>query len=100
MNILFATSEVFPLIKTGGLADVSASLPRALLQLKQDVRIIVPAYHDLLDNIRSAKKVADCVHYGYHIDVLQTKLPGTKVKLLLVDCPAMFDRASPSSAVP
>jgi len=40
MNILFVTSEVFPRIKTGGLANVSVSLPRALLGLKQDLRIL------------------------------------------------------------
>ena len=35
-NILYMTSEVFPLIKTGGLADVAGSLPAALLELDQD----------------------------------------------------------------
>ena len=44
MNILFASSEVHPLIKTGGLADVSGSLPRALKTEKQDVRLVMPAY--------------------------------------------------------
>ena len=38
MNILFASSEAHPLIKTGGLADVAGSLPRALRNLKQDIR--------------------------------------------------------------
>ena len=36
-NILFISSEAFPLIKTGGLADVAGSLPNALLKQKQDV---------------------------------------------------------------
>ena len=44
MKILFASSEVHPLIKTGGLADVSGSLPRALKSAKQEVRLIMPAY--------------------------------------------------------
>ncbi len=44
MNILFASSEAHPLIKTGGLADVSGSLPRALKSAKQEVRLILPAY--------------------------------------------------------
>jgi len=39
-RILFATSEVHPLVKTGGLADVSASLPAALQVLGQDVRLL------------------------------------------------------------
>ena len=42
-KILFASSEVHPLVKTGGLADVSASLPIALTQKGEDVRVINPA---------------------------------------------------------
>lgn len=47
-KILFVTSEVFPLIKTGGLADVSGSLPIALKALGHDVRILVPGYPKVL----------------------------------------------------
>ena len=42
-KILFASSEVHPLVKTGGLADVSASLPLALHEQGQDVHIVWPA---------------------------------------------------------
>jgi starch synthase len=44
MNILFATPECGPLVKTGGLGDVSAALPRALRALGHDVTILMPAY--------------------------------------------------------
>ena len=44
MNILFATSEVVPFARTGGLADVSASLPCALKHLGQNVTVVLPAY--------------------------------------------------------
>lgn len=46
-KILFVTSEAHPLIKTGGLADVSGSLPKALAELSQDVRILLPNYQAL-----------------------------------------------------
>ncbi|MDR2641303.1 MAG: glycogen synthase, partial [Planctomycetaceae bacterium] len=44
MNILFVSSEVAPFAKTGGLADVSASLPAALKDAKHNVTIITPFY--------------------------------------------------------
>ncbi len=44
MKILFATSEMFPLVKTGGLADVSGALPLALRALGVDVRVVLPHY--------------------------------------------------------
>ncbi len=46
-NVLFVTSEVLPYSKTGGLADVSNSLPQALNSLGNEVRIISPKYGPL-----------------------------------------------------
>jgi len=47
MKILFATSEAVPFAKTGGLADVSGALPRALAQLNHDVTLILPKYRQV-----------------------------------------------------
>ena len=44
MKILIASPEVFPFIKTGGLADVTGSLPKALMKLGADVRVILPKH--------------------------------------------------------
>lgn len=48
-KILFVTSELTDLVKTGGLGDVSAALPRAL-RSHHDVRVIMPAYRQVLDS--------------------------------------------------
>ena len=49
LRVLFASSEIVPLAKTGGLADVSAALQRALAELGVDVRIVVPGYPEALE---------------------------------------------------
>jgi starch synthase len=48
MNILFASAEAHPLIKTGGLADVAGSLPRAIRHQRHDIRLVIPAYQSVL----------------------------------------------------
>lgn len=88
-KILFVTSEAHPLIKTGGLADVSGSLPKALAELGQDVRLIIPNY-------QAINRTED-VHYkctlrvvNHDVNILETRLPETDVIVWLVDCPEFF----------
>jgi len=44
MKILFATSECYPFLKTGGLADVAYALPKELVKMGEDCRVIMPNY--------------------------------------------------------
>src|SRR6516164_1804908 len=43
-SVLFVSSEVYPYVKTGGLAVVSSALPQALREFDHDVRVIMPKY--------------------------------------------------------
>ena len=52
MKILFVASEAAPFIKTGGLADVAHSLPKALKKAGIDVRVIIPKYGKISDEFK------------------------------------------------
>jgi len=94
LNILFVASEVHPLIKTGGLADVAGALPTALKKLKQDVRILLPAYSSVLQKIGSDNlvKLKTLDIDGESITLWQSDLPGTRVKVILVDIGSFSQR--------
>lgn len=97
---LFASSEAYPLIKTGGLGDVSGSLPIALHALKRgknrllDVRLVIPAYPDAIMAAGKLEKVATLHSTGAvgTVTVLQGTLPGSDVPLWLIDAPHYFAR--------
>lgn len=91
-KILFISSEAYPLIKTGGLADVAGSLPVELLKMKQDIRLMIPAYRGVVDKLKHHKIVAETSYYDLPVKIIESKLPGSHVNLWLVDCPALFDR--------
>jgi starch synthase len=57
MKVLFAASEAVPFAKTGGLADIVGTLPRALKKLKVDARIIVPIYGDIPEKFRNEMRL-------------------------------------------
>ncbi len=90
--VLFISSEAYPLVKTGGLADVAGSLPLALKQAGIDIRLLLPAYQSVLEQLDDYQVVASTRHYDHDIDILQTTLPGHDLKTLLVHCPALFGR--------
>jgi len=89
-KILFVTSEAHPLIKTGGLADVSGSLPKALAELSQDVRLILPNYQAI--NLSGEVQTVFSLRVdNLQINILETRLPNTSIPVWLVDCPEFFN---------
>lgn len=64
-KILFAASEAHPFVKTGGLADVSGHLPRALKKLDVDITLVLPAYKSILAQWKT-EKIGHCsTSHGY-----------------------------------
>ena len=91
-RILFVTSEAHPLIKTGGLADVSGSLPVALSDLGRDVRVVLPAYRALLTDHPDWTEIGTIPEAGPDARILEGRLPGTSLTTWLIDIPRLFDR--------
>ncbi len=93
LKVLFATSEIAPLIKTGGLADVSAALPVALAALGVDMRVLVPGYPQVMAALKTRSRVATLPGLpGIPPAVLiASKLP-SGLPLLVIECP-IYDRS-------
>jgi len=98
MRVLFATSEVSPIIKTGGLADVSAALPASLVGMGADIRILLPGYPQVMKSLKNLKPIHNFdVYPPSEFSTLPRsvlffgKLPNG-VPLYVLDCPEMYMR--------
>ncbi|MCJ8150498.1 glycogen synthase GlgA [Shinella sedimenti] len=91
MNILSVASEVFPLIKTGGLADVAGALPLALAGHGIRVRTLMPGYPIVMQRLTGPKVVATFDGLlGEPARILAVTHEG--LDLLVLDAPTFFDR--------
>jgi starch synthase len=97
MKVLFATSEIAPWVKTGGLGDVAAALPPALRKAGVDVRVLVPYYPALRQAFPEDKapEVAELGDFGagFADSWLRVAKAPDGTSLILLDCPDYFDRA-------
>jgi starch synthase len=59
LRVLFVTSEIDDLVRVGGLAAVSAALPRAL-QARADIRVLLPGYRDVMAQLKDLEIVGGC----------------------------------------
>ncbi|UJP05028.1 MAG: glycogen synthase GlgA [Nitrosomonas sp.] len=97
LRVLFITSEVYPLCKTGGLGDVSAALPVALRALRTDARLLLPGYPQVLAGVKYQSKVADFSHLTQFppSTLLSARLSlggSAAVPVFVIDCPGLFQR--------
>ncbi len=94
MRVLFTTSEVFPLIKTGGLADVSGSLPLALQKLGVDIRLLIPGYPAVLNQLSNLHFVAKLEHLPMimHADLMMGEIAQTNLKVMVIKAPNLYER--------
>ena len=103
MRIVFATSEVSPIAKTGGLGDVCGSLPKALAAMGHDVTVFMPFYrqakewfdrNDVQPEQIAGPQAIIWANWSATATFFRTALPGSDVPVILVANDAFFDRDS------
>jgi starch synthase len=91
IKALSVTSEIYPLVKTGGLADVTGALPAALKSKGVDMRTLVPGYPKVMAALKDQSIVLDMPSlFGGAARLLAGNAQG--LDLFVIDAPHLFDR--------
>ena len=91
LRVLAVASEIYPIIKTGGLADVAGALPIALRAYGIEMRTLVPGYPDVIKALPAAEVLLDWPHfYGGPIRLLSGS--HQNLDLFVLDAPHLFAR--------
>lgn len=92
MDVLSVASEVYPLIKTGGLADVAGALPAALASQDVSMRTLVPGYPQVIGAIKKGRSVAQFADlFGGPAELIAARVGD--LDLIVLDAKHLFDRA-------
>lgn len=96
MRVLQVSAEFFPLLKTGGLADVAGALPLALAAAGQDVRVLLPGFPSILAGLSDVADLAEVeAPWGQRARLRAGRIAapgGAQVTAYVLDAPALYDR--------
>jgi starch synthase len=97
MKILFASSEVYPFSKTGGLADMVGALGKALARAGHEARIVTPLYRGIREQFPNMERVDWRFDLPLGANLVQAELFSLEVEkgltVYFVEHPGFFDRA-------
>ena len=94
MKVLHVAAEVYPLVKTGGLADVVAALPPALARQGAEVRLLLPGLPPVLDAVMHARPllVLGPLFGAGRVRLLLGRMPTTQLPVYVIDAPYLYRR--------
>jgi starch synthase len=95
IRVLHVASEVFPLLKTGGLGDVIGALPAALLRRGVDARVLLPGFPQIRSGIDAPRRLVTFgpVFGASIVTLCSGRLPGTEVRAYVIDAPFLYARS-------
>ena len=95
LAVLHVASELFPLVKTGGLGDVVGALPAALEAHGVDARVLVPGYPAILDAMADVEPIDDVPDFfgGGAATLWSGVLLGVRGRVYVLESPGLFDRS-------
>ncbi len=97
LKILFASSEVTPFAKTGGLADVSCSLPQALEALGHEMVLVMPLYRSVKEGKHDLRKQEKSLSVPFRGQSLETQVfaakTGENIPIYFIQREEFFDRS-------
>ncbi len=95
LRVLHVAAEVFPLVKTGGLADVVAALPVAQAEQGADVRLLLPGYPAVIESVQGARPVIDigACFGALRVRLMLGRMPGTALPVYVIDAPYLYRRS-------
>jgi starch synthase len=96
MKVLHAAAELFPFVKTGGLADVLGALPQAIALEGADVRLLLPGFPEILNKLENLSLIVEvgAVFGAARVTVLKGTLPGNTLPIYVIDAPYFYRRTS------
>jgi len=94
MKVLHAAAEIFPLVKTGGLADVVGALPEALIAQGADVRLVLPGLPAILKGVDFQTVVCELgsVFGAGRVTLRLGRLAHNQVAAYVIDAPYLYQR--------
>jgi starch synthase len=93
MKVLSVASEFYPLIKTGGLADVAGALPGAMASADIEMRTLLPGYAPVMEQLsRTAILARFDDLFGGRATLRETEYGSNATPLLVLDAPHLYDR--------
>ncbi len=101
LRVLHAAAELFPWAKTGGLGDVVAGLPPALIACGVDARLVLPGFAGFVDAFELGQSLRLPTPFALErVRVARAMVPGRGVAAYIVDHPAFYDRPGNPYAAP